>query len=433
MRVILVNAPQYRFIGGSCNFTGVGLTYIAQVLKNNGHEVKIFNADKDNNKNIVLDNRELFFNSYKTFFNKFHSPDLLSDIVKKILSFNPDVVGFYVYSNNRLYIEKIIKEVKNMSSKKIRFIAGGIYFRLYSDKMIEVNTYPFDSVCVTEGENCIENMLYNDGVFYNDKKVKDINIDKDVFYEEDYLSHLQHIEFSRGCPFQCVYCVSGSLNSKIFYRDISTVIKDIEYRKSLGVNHFIFIDELFINNKKRLIEFANKLKSKISFTVETRVDSITDESIKILKNIGCDRIKLGVEYGTEKEFLFTNKNTSLYKISIAFDIIKRYDINIQCNNILGAPDCNSNEYLNGIKFLKKLNADWYSTSVLMPFHGTVLYENMKNKINFELEYYLSIGLIYHPSWYDFWNINKEVIDETIKLNENKKNYLEKIGYGERIK
>src|SRR4030042_1201772 len=370
MRVILVNAPQYRFIGGSCNFTGVGLTYIAQVLKNNGHEVKIFNADKDNNKNIVLDNRELFFNSYKTFFNKFHSPDLLSDIVKKILSFNPDVVGFYVYSNNRLYIEK---------------------------------------------------------------KVKDINIDKDVFYEEDYLSHLQHIEFSRGCPFQCVYCVSGSLNSKIFYRDISTVIKDIEYRKSLGVNHFIFIDELFINNKKRLIEFANKLKSKISFTVETRVDSITDESIKILKNIGCDRIKLGVEYGTEKEFLFTNKNTSLYKISIAFDIIKRYDINIQCNNILGAPDCNSNDYLNGIKFLKKLNADWYSTSVLMPFHGTVLYENMKNKINFELEYYLSIGLIYHPSWYDFWNINKEVIDETIKLNENKKNYLEKIGYGERIK
>ena len=44
-KVLLIEPPFYRLMGSHYNGVNLGVAYIAAVLKGQGHEVKVYNAD----------------------------------------------------------------------------------------------------------------------------------------------------------------------------------------------------------------------------------------------------------------------------------------------------------------------------------------------------------------------------------------------------
>ena len=61
-RVLLIAPPFYRLMGSHYNGLHLGIGYIAALLKQNGHEVKIYNADYSSTAEYA-NQRELFDNS----------------------------------------------------------------------------------------------------------------------------------------------------------------------------------------------------------------------------------------------------------------------------------------------------------------------------------------------------------------------------------
>ncbi|MCX8014570.1 MAG: cobalamin-dependent protein, partial [candidate division WOR-3 bacterium] len=61
----------------------------------------------------------------------------------------------------------------------------------------------------------------------------------DLYAKLDYACVLT----SQGCPFNCSYCAVPHLTDKYIYRDYRSVVDEIEYYQSFGVNNIAFYDD----------------------------------------------------------------------------------------------------------------------------------------------------------------------------------------------
>ena len=88
-------------------------------------------------------------------------------------------------------------------------------------------------------------------------------------------------------------------------------------------------------------EFAIRYKQKVGlpFFCQSRLDTLTEEKTKLLAEMGCKTIAVGLEHGSEKirrELL--NKSLSNDQIISAFKELAKYDISPAINNMIGLPD-----------------------------------------------------------------------------------------------
>ena len=107
---------------------------------------------------------------------------------------------------------------------------------------------------------------------------------------------------SRGCPFKCGFC-SQIYNgvSGVRFRSPKNVVDEIElYVKQYDAKEIVFFDETFTLKKQRVMDICRLLKErqiKVHFDIRTRVDSVDEEMIKELREVGGQRIHFGVEAG----------------------------------------------------------------------------------------------------------------------------------------
>src|SRR3990172_5853057 len=99
-RILLLNTPFYRLMGSHYNGLSLGILYIAAVLREDGHEVGVLNADNENY--------------------------IWKDTVKKILEFNPDFIGISMYTAN-FKAAKILAEKVKQGNKEIKIVVGGVH------------------------------------------------------------------------------------------------------------------------------------------------------------------------------------------------------------------------------------------------------------------------------------------------------------------
>ena len=111
-KILLVAPPFYRLLGSHYNGLHLGIAYIAAVLKEHGHFVKIYNADYCETTDYV-NQRQLFDNypSYKAILNDPASP-IWDEIKDNISSFAPDLVGITMLTANYKAAKIIAKIAK---------------------------------------------------------------------------------------------------------------------------------------------------------------------------------------------------------------------------------------------------------------------------------------------------------------------------------
>jgi radical SAM superfamily enzyme YgiQ (UPF0313 family) len=90
---------------------------------------------------------------------------------------------------------------------------------------------------------------------------------------------------------------------------------------------------------KNLRKFADVYQRfNLPFWCQSHIRDITEEKIKILKDLNCFKIALGIECGNEEyRRVMVNKFFSNDDAKIAVDIIGLYDIRVGLNSIIGLP------------------------------------------------------------------------------------------------
>jgi len=122
---------------------------------------------------------------------------------------------------------------------------------------------------------------------------------------------------SRGCPGCCTFCSNAVFKRTYRQRSAQNIFEEIKILiKQYKVREIHFNDDTFLVDKKRiyeLFELCKKEKIKFRWTCFARVDNVTFEFLKFLKQNGCWHISFGIESGDTRVLTDIKKKISLDK------------------------------------------------------------------------------------------------------------------------
>lgn len=435
-KILLIVPPFYRLLGSRNNWIHLGLHYIGANLDKHGHSVKIYNTDAD----LAIKEKD-----YTFFFEEDIEKTLLNspvwvEISETIKKYNPDIVGITMSSVTKMMAYKIAKIVKQID-QSIPIIVGGPYPTLRPYKtLLDKN---IDGLIQGEGEYSFlkliqdENMEHINGFMW--KKDRMINVNSSPKFIEN-LNTLPFPNFdlelipvdpkknfiimqtARGCTFNCSFCSSPRIwGRRVRYRSIDNVIEEIVFRKDFyGVSHLYFCDDTFNINPHRLRKLCKQIIAKklsITFSCEARLNLVDKTTLKLMKEAGCIRMKIGVESGNNRILHLMKKGITVKETKNAVKKIKEVGIPITVYVIVGMPTETTNEMLDTLKLCKELDPEWISLSIATPWYGTEMYEMVKHLLDDFLFFHQSKSAINK-------NVTPKIISQFLELNRGKKREVE---------
>jgi radical SAM superfamily enzyme YgiQ (UPF0313 family) len=194
-------------------------------------------------------------------------------------------------------------------------------------------------------------------------------------------SYCPTIIVARGCPFSCTYC-SRTFGRTFRAHSIERVIMEIDslidrYHVS-QIN--IEADTLTVNKKflhslcRKLIETG--INEKLRWTCESRIDTVDEETLRLMKKAGCWQISYGVETGSQRLLDLINKSVTLEKVEEVFQLTKDIGIAIRGFFMLGLPSESREESLETVFFAKKLDPLWAQFTITVPYPGTKMFDDL---------------------------------------------------------
>jgi len=182
------------------------------------------------------------------------------------------------------------------------------------------------------------------------------------------------IEFSRGCPWNCIFCNKQLFRNKFRERDVDAVLLEIDRLIARGVDYIYFIDEIFGvgKNTLRLLEGIAQRNVRIGF--QSRIDLWNEEKLDLVGRAHTISAEFGIESITAAGRDELNKNCSINTERI-YELLVRARQHIpwvQANLILTEHD--KRDEIRSWQERMKAEGVWVSEPVPMyPFPGSPLY------------------------------------------------------------
>jgi len=374
MKIVLINVHTSYIM--SIPF---GITYLAAVLRRQGHKMQLFDIYPDDN---------------------------IDNIINTLGSlFKPDLIGFSILSTNFHRIKSIIKKLREIFPQT-KYCAGGIHPTVRPKETLE-ELY-LDFIVIGEGENVLlkactalensDDLSNLKGIAYKTPTGIHINTELDIvmdlntlpfpardllpvsrylippgYIRSHFLTRVMSILTSRGCPFKCTFCNSSSIfHNRIRRRSIENVMAEINELIALyNIDGIYFHDETFTVNKKWLTELCDELKPlKLTWGCQTRVDLVNKDLLRIMKDAGCAQIDFGLETASDKMLKLLKKGITSEQAQYALKITKKNKIKSFASFMVGLPGENEEDIKKNIQFLKKNKPDFTYFNLYTSFPGT---------------------------------------------------------------
>lgn len=289
-----------------------------------------------------------------------HSSDY---ILSEIYKLQPDVVGFSCYIWNIELIHYLCKTLKKVLPE-VTIVLGGPEVSFETKALMEEND-AIDMVVIGEGESTFPSLIkflstnedYSslEGIAYRGRgsvyvnpaasSLPDMNI-LPFPYDEDTISDFDKIiyyESSRGCPFNCQYCLS-SAEEGVRFLPVERVKKELQYFIDKEVRQVKFVDRTFNANKKTAMEIMSYLilnnKGKTNFHFEVTADLLDDEMLEFLKKapVGLFQFEIGVQSTNQETLRAIDRRMDFSKLQGAVKRISSYrNIHQHLDLIVGLP------------------------------------------------------------------------------------------------
>ncbi|MDQ1280463.1 MAG: Radical protein [Thermoproteota archaeon] len=354
----------------------LGLYYLAGVLKANGISVSIIDF----------------------------TMELLSRSILRqhITRLQPKIVGMTCYTQNFSIAREILNDIKNINPKIVT-VLGGAHASELTKQVLE-STPSIDFVVIGEGEMSFLDLcsnILNSGMankingiaFREDEKVianprRDLikNLDDLPFPDRDLLPqekyNLSLVQTSRGCPFGCIFCnVSASSGRQMRLRSPKKVADEC----SILVNHYkhtdlYFFGDTFSVNHNWTEEFCEDVMLrglKFRWVCETRVDNVTLQLLRKMRQAGCWRIQYGIEYGDENVLRTLGKNTTPDNAINAVNWAHEAGMVVDGLFMFNVPGEDEQTIHKTLNLIQNLRLDGIEVTLLTPYPGTTLWNDMQ--------------------------------------------------------
>jgi anaerobic magnesium-protoporphyrin IX monomethyl ester cyclase len=192
---------------------------------------------------------------------------------------------------------------------------------------------------------------------------------------------------SRGCPYQCAFCASSHFwGTKMRMRSVLSVLKEIEeiyYRYRF--NAVAFVDDTFNISPKRVVEVCRGIidrKLDLWWWCLSRADLLlrNEAMVKEMVKAGAKSVFIGVESYNPKTLEEFKKGIDVENTIQAVEMLKRNGLEIHASYILGGLHDDARTIRETIRFAKRLDTNVAQFSILTPYPGTAIYEQVKDRI-----------------------------------------------------
>ncbi len=351
----------------------LGLGYIAAVLRNDGHSVKLINAH--------------------------FSGMSLEELIETLEPLDFDIIGIPLHVET-LYDLYRLTEWLHLNKKKAHIVIGGHWAGTEPEKLFEILP-KIDYIITGEGEyifldlvKAIENNTdlgsvtglawkKEDSIVVNSRRPLIENLDElpypirddlEIYNEPlwDFKKRTANISASRGCYANCSFCsiksfYNASPGKIIRFRDPIKVVDEIEFLKNTYRVNQIFIsdDNFCAPNKVKpgwCEQLANEIINRnldIKFIFMTRVDDIEMGLFKLLKQAGLIGVAMGIESDVDRVLEDFDKKTSKKKNREALRILRELRIDPLISFIMFDPYTTLDEIRENLKFFKDINYTKY--------------------------------------------------------------------------
>jgi anaerobic magnesium-protoporphyrin IX monomethyl ester cyclase len=365
----------------------LGMLYIATYLRENGIDVSIIDEAAQ---------------GYS-----------LKDTVDWVKKENPDILGFSTCSSSGRKAALIAERVKQENTDIVT-VFGNFYATFNAERILK--KYSFVDVIIRgEGEHTsleLAKFLEKKG---NLKNVFGINfrnngqiistpdrpLIKDVdslpFPDREMLDAEYHnttaglvvapkkfssFVSSRGCVFKCRFCGCRRLARNLWRsRSVDNILEELHLLSSQGYKQFLFVDDNFTLNPKRVIKLCQRLKKEkvdVEFFAEGRVDNCPQNMLQEMVRANCKMIYFGIENATQKVLDYYDKRTTPKQAEDATKKARKAGLDvIVASFILGAPNETRKEIQNTLNFAQKIQVDIPQFNILATFPGTDIWEELK--------------------------------------------------------
>jgi radical SAM superfamily enzyme YgiQ (UPF0313 family) len=195
---------------------------------------------------------------------EFSINDALQSVAEKILDTKPDIIGLGVYIWNASEIHELIHILKKVAPQ-IKIILGGpevtyMPFRVNFDKADFIIQGEGDLAFYQLCKNIISQTASERIIRMSIPDLKAIQLPYKYYSDHDIANRYLYVEISRGCPFECEFCLS-SMDEKVRAFELDTVLEEFEKLWQRGARNFKFVDRTFNLNMRtanRILDFFLK-------------------------------------------------------------------------------------------------------------------------------------------------------------------------------
>jgi radical SAM superfamily enzyme YgiQ (UPF0313 family) len=189
---------------------------------------------------------------------------------------------------------------------------------------------------------------------------------------------------ARGCPYTCRWCSRSVFGETHRRRSAPNVADEVDriverYRPEM----LWFVDDVFTIHHGFVHALAAEMERRgrrVPFECISRADRIDEGAADALARLGCFRLWIGSESGSQRILDAMDRRVSVPQVQHATRLLQRRGIQVGMFIMLGYPGEDESDLEATVAHLKKAAPDVFLTTVAYPIKGTPYHEEVEGRL-----------------------------------------------------
>ena len=208
-------------------------------------------------------------------------------------------------------------------------------------------------------------------------------------YLETWRKHHGHSSVSlitsRGCPYTCTWCSHAVFGRSHRRRSPEAVADEVAHIvATYNPDRLWYADDVFTLNRPWVVRYAAELERRklhIPFECISRADRLTEEVINALASMGCRRLWIGSESGSQTILDAMKRLTQVEDVQTKSAMLKAHGIEVGMFIMLGFEGETEKDLEATVEHLKNCDPDIFLTTVAYPITGTEYHAQIVDHIH----------------------------------------------------
>lgn len=189
---------------------------------------------------------------------------------------------------------------------------------------------------------------------------------------------------ARGCAWRCRWCSHAVFGHRHARRPAADVADEVAWlHDRFRPDQLWYADDVFTASTRWLRDFAAEMRARqlrLPFECITRADRVDDEVARLLAELGCYRVWLGAESGSQRILDAMERGITLAQLRRAADQLRQQDIAVGMFVMWGYPGETRSDIEATVAEVARIRPDRCLSTVAYPIRGTPYHAEVADRI-----------------------------------------------------